>query len=131
DCSDDPYDPVIVTKAQVNFIQEEHTPIDIQELQEAEDREFILTFYVEGVVKFKGFIVPDGIQRSFQSPPFDFTVTATDGLKLLSGIPYQHNNLPGGRNPMNYFRQILFHNLGLALPIRWVNTLTNDNWPLE
>lgn len=131
ECSEDPYDPIVVTKARSTFIQEEHNPINIQELQEAEDRHFVLSFYVEGVLHFQGFVVPDGIQQIFQSAPYDVVINATDGLKLLSGIPYVHNNLPGGRNPMNYFRQILFHNLGLTLPIKWVNTLTNDAWPEE
>src|SRR5690606_28553218 len=87
--------------------------------------------YIEGDLKFRGFVVPDGIQQIFQAPPYDVVITATDGLSLLAGIVYTHANLPGGRNPMNYFRRILFHNLGNPLPIRWVNTLKNDAWPLE
>jgi hypothetical protein len=133
DCGDDPYEPIVNSKASINIHQEEHLPINISELQEADDRDFTVEFYINDVLNWKGFVIPDGIQQTFQSAPFDVNITATDGLMLLDGINYSHDNLDGGRCPINYFRRILFSesNLGLMLPIRWVCSLTNPAFPGE
>lgn len=133
DCPDDPYEPIVNSKAAISIWQTEDYPIDILELQQAQDREFGVEFYIEGVLKFKGFMIPDGIQQTFQSAPFELNINATDGLMMLDGMTYSHNNLEGGRCILNYFRQILFsqNNLELPLPIVWVNSLVNDRYPLE
>lgn len=134
DCaSDEPYEPIVNSKATISVYQTEDYPIDILELQEAEDREFGVEFYIEDVLKFKGFMIPDGIQRTFQSAPFELTINATDGLMLLDGLTYTHNNLTGDRCILNYLRQILFstNNLNLPLPIQWVLSITNDEYPTE
>lgn len=133
DVPDDPYEPIINSKATINIIQQETNLLDVDEIQDAQDRDFTVNFYIENVLKWTGFIDPDGLQKNFQAPPYDVQLTAVDGLMILDGIDYTHNNLTGGRVIINYFRQILFAtaNLGLPLPIRWVNTLINEEYPLE
>lgn len=131
DCGDDPYETIVNSKAEISVYQEENLPIDILELQNGQDREFKVNFYISGNIEFTGFIIPDGIQQYFKAAPFELNFTATDGLKLLSDIPYSHTELTGGRSIINYFRQILFANLGLPLPIRWANTLKNEAFLLE
>lgn len=131
DVSDDPYEPICNSKATITVQQQGQ--IDLLELQQSADKDFTLDFYIASVLKFKGFIISDGTQQMFQSPPFDFTITATDGLMLLDTTDYTHADLTGGRCILNYFRQILFAkaNLGLPLPIKWVNRLRNEAFPLE
>jgi len=133
DCGDDPYEPIINSKASINVFQTEGNPIDILELQQANDRDFVVEFSVDSELKWKGFLIPDGIQQTFQSAPFELNITATDGLKLLDTLDYTHNNLQGGRCILNYFRQILFatNNLGMPLPIRWSCAVTNPAFPGE
>lgn len=133
DASDDPYEPVIYTKAAIQLIQDDRYPIDIKELQQSSDRDFIVEFYIAGKLEFKGYIVPDGIQRTKQATPFDLSINAVCGLSLLDGIDYIHNNLTGGRNTINYLRQILFSpaNLGIDIPLRWACNLTNPAFPGE
>lgn len=133
DCDDNPYTTIVNTKANINVYQDEAGSIDILELQTAQDKDFSVVVKVNDVYQFYGYLIPDGIQQSFQAAPFELNLVATDGLMLLDSIPYTHNNLPGGRVIINYFRQILFNNpnLGLPLPIKWVNTLTNDAFPDE
>lgn len=133
DVDTDPYEPIVNTKASINVHQEENLPIDILELQQADDRDFRVSLYIKDAIQWTGFLIPDGIQQTFQSAPYDLNLTATDGLKLLNDIKYTHNNLDGGRCPINYFRQILFsaNNLGLPLPIRWVANVTNPAFPGE
>lgn len=132
DADDDPYEnPIVNSKASISLIQQ--GKIDIREIQEASDRDFIVSLFISGVLKWKGFLIPDGVQQLFQSEPFELNLTATDGLMLLDGIDYSHDNLQGGRCLVNYFRRILFasENLGLDLPLVWVSSLTNLEFPLE
>jgi hypothetical protein len=131
DIGDDPYEPICNSKAAISIIQEGQ--IDTEELKQAKDKDFTVDFYIEGEIKWKGYLIPDGIQSSFQSTPFDLSITATDGLMLLDGIDFITSNPEGGRCILNYYREILFKEslLGVPLPIRWVNTLTNDEFPDE
>lgn len=132
EASDDPYsDPIVNSKASVTLYNQGQ--IDIPELQQASDRDFSLELYIGNELKWKGFLITDGIQKSWASEPYYLDLTATDGLMLLDGIDYTHNNLEGGRCIINYFRQILFSssNLGIQLPLRWVSALTNEAFPLE
>lgn len=133
DCGDDPYEPIVNTKATLNVYQEEHAPIDVFELQTAKDREFSVTFTIAGQVKFKGWLNPDGLQQPYAGAPFALQLTATDGLMLLQDIPYIHNNLPGGQCIINYIRQILLapSNLGSDLPVQWYNKVVNMEYPGE
>lgn len=133
DCSDDPYDPIVNTKATINVYQTEDSLIDVFELQVSQDREYAVEFTVDGSVKFKGWLNADGLQQPYIGAPFPLQLTAIDGLALLSDIPYTHNNLPGGRCIINYIRQLLLGvpNLGSDLTIRWYNNLVNLQYPTE
>lgn len=118
-------DPIVSLNARITLYNQ-NGEIDIEELQLSSDKDVVITVYRESSIKFKGYMIPDGIERRFAAYPYTIELNATDGLKLLETLPYTHNNLPaptGGaiRIPLNYFRQILFSNLnlGLPLPIRW------------
>jgi hypothetical protein len=132
--SEDPYEPIITTKATINILQSELLPeVDVFELQVSEDREFSVTYTINDEVRFTGWINPDGLQRPLVGSESELALTATDGLQLLNDIPYIHNNLDGGRNIINYFRQILLAipNLNSSLPIRWYNKLVNSEYFYE
>lgn len=134
---DDPFDnPLLNSKATFRIYNQGQ--IDVLELQNAQDTDFKAAVYRNSVLKWVGYIIPDGIQQPFAGTPYDLTITATDGLKLMSGRPYQHNNLdaPAGgvpRCPLNFLRQALFDtdNLGIMLPIRWYIGLECDAYPGE
>lgn len=131
DQSEDLYEPICSSKASISIFQEGQ--IDILQIQQSNDVDMKIRFYVDGVLKWRGFLVPDGVQQMFEATPYELNLTATDGLRMLDTIDYNHEDLAGGKCLLNYFRQILFanENLGLPLPIRWVNTLTNEEYPLE
>lgn len=91
---------------------------------------FVFKNVITGEIKWQGFLIPDGIQQTFQAPPYNIQFSCTDGLELLEKMPYSHNNLPGTtsdptRCPMNYIRNILYsiNNLNVKLPIHWTNTI--------
>lgn len=132
EASDDPYeDPIVNSKAVLSLFQQGQ--VDVKELQNAADRDFTVELYIGNALKWKGFLITDGIQKERSSAAEDLNLTATDGLMLLDGVDYTHNNLDGGRCIINYFRQILFSssNLGIELPLRWVSALKNEAFPFE
>lgn len=134
DCGDggeDIYEPIVNSKAEISLWQTVGSPVDITELQNADDRDFVAELYIQNSLKWKGFIVPDGIKQIFQQEPYQINLIATDGIKLMDGIDYTPASLDGGALIINYYRQILFAsaNLGLNLPIRWVSSLTNPEFP--
>lgn len=124
----DIYEPLANSKASISVYQQEDTLIDILELQTANDRDFIVEWFFNGSLKWSGFLVPEGIVQTFMPMPFVLNLNATDGLMLMSGIPYTHEDLTGGKTIINYFRHILFTKLGINIPLRWISTLSNDGF---
>ncbi len=123
---DDPFDnPVVASKANMQLINQGE--LDMDELQNAGDRDFVVEVYRDNVLKWKGYLVTDNIQQPLLSTPYVVQLSAIDGLNMLEGITYTHNNLItesigiANRAPLNFLRQCLFapSNLGLMLPIRW------------
>lgn len=126
DTTDDPFACYKSSTLTMNLIQEGQ--IDIGQLQIAQDRDYIVRQYLNDVLKWQGFLVPDGISYPLLSNPNNVTLTAICGLTMLADIPYVHTDLQGTTStidycPMNYIRDILFLNLGSYLPIRWTNLL--------
>lgn len=136
---DDPYEPLVHSKANIKIYNQGQ--IDILELQEAQDRDFVVEVFRSGELYWKGFVIPDGITQTFQSPPYDVTISATDGLSLLEGIPYTGllgSPMPDGsgqKSPLAFFRNVFSDVtptetlLGNNLPIRWVNGLECTAFP--
>lgn len=127
----DKYDPIIESKAEINLIQQGQ--IDIAELQTSADFDFRVRYFESGNLEWEGFIIPDGIQDSYQATPYILSITATDGLNWLKGKEFRYS-FGGQRNYLLYLRQI-FHWQGLSgglqteMPIRWVCTLENLEYP--
>lgn len=128
---DDPFDnPVVTSKATIQLINQGE--VDMDELQLAGDRDFVVEVYRNGLLRWKGYLITDNIQQPYLSTPYVVQLSAIDGLNMLEGIEFSIANLPapsGGaiRCPLNWLRLCLFRdqNLGLPLPIRWVIDLEN------
>lgn len=120
---DNPF--TVVFKSTLSIAVYNQDNIDINELQNAQDKDFKVSLYEGASLKWIGYLLTEGIQRQLLSAPTVVNLSATDGLSMLNDIDYAHADLTGGRCPINYFRQILFAtvNLGLPLPIRWTNSL--------
>lgn len=124
--TDDPFDtPVVSSKANIQLINQGE--VDMDELQFAGDRDFVVEVYRGGLLRWKGYLITDNIQQPYLSTPYVVQLSAIDGLNMLEGIEFSIANLPapsGGaiRCPLNWLRLCLFRtqNLGLPLPIRWV-----------
>jgi hypothetical protein len=134
DTTDDPFSVYKSSTLTLNVIQEGQ--INIDELQDAQDTDFLVRVFRNDSLYWQGFLVPEGIQYPLLSNPVNFTFTAICGLTMLADIPYSNVDLEGttiaiSRCPMNYFRNILFTLLGNIAPIRWTNLLVNPAFDLE
>lgn len=126
DNTDDPFACYKSSTLTMNIIQQGQ--INIGEFQVAQDRDFIVRMYRNGILYWQGFLVPDGISYPLLSNPTNVKLTAICGLTMLTDIPYVHTDLQGTTAnisfcPMNYIRDILFLNLGSLLPVSWTNLL--------
>lgn len=120
--TDDPFSVFIKSTLNINIYNE--GKIDINELQQSQDREWKIKVYRSGNLYWSGFLLNESIQYPVLSAPTTLTLSATCGLSLLDDLDYSDTGFPlYSRTPLNYFRQILFNNLGITLPIRWTNTL--------
>lgn len=125
--TDDPFSELINSTLTINIY--DANQIDVNELRHAQDTDFTVSLLRNGNVYWTGFLITDGISQPLQSKPYALSLQATDGLSMLTDIPYTHKDLPGGRTPINYIRQILFNKLGIILPIRWTNNLQCTAFP--
>lgn len=134
---DDPYAVIIPCSVAIGLYSDGQ--IDVEELQLANDRDFKVNVYCNDQLKFTGFVVPDRIQKVLQSPPFEVTFTAIDGLSLLDGIDFKGlRGDPMGEgisnlSPLAFIREVLFHNqyLGLRLPITWASSVICTAYPSD
>src|SRR5690606_20899767 len=105
---DDIWDNPVINTTLTSEIYNEGQ-VDVMELQLIEDRQAIVTLTRNGLLKFKGFLISDGMQgQTGNYVPYNTRLTATSGLNLLSGIPYSGFGAElGQRTPLNFFRRIL------------------------
>lgn len=126
DAVDDPFSTLIKSTIDISVYNEGQ--MDLNELQQAQDRDWKVKLYRVGILYWSGFLTTESIQYPLLTVPNSIQLSAICGLSMLDAMPYVPADLPGttsaiSRCPMNYFRQILFGNLGITLPIRWTNSL--------
>lgn len=124
---------LIASNAALNVYQQDGN-IDVEELQLLGDRDALMLYYEGDVLKWKGFVVSDGLQQPFNGAVESVTIQAVDGLKLLEGVNTTSPNTTAtgtpNRAPINYFRDLLWNRLGNELPIRFVlNSLECTAYP--
>lgn len=136
--NDDPYAPIINSKAQIQFYNR-GGEVDVQELQHLTDMEGRLYVYRDTELWWTGYITADGIQRMLQPNPYPITINATDGLALLKDVTFDFTGdwrLPvpaSSYAPIGIIRYILngAGNLNMPLPLRFQSdvesVLYNDN----
>lgn len=126
---------VIPTTANINLYTD---LIDVEELQQANDKEWRVIVSVDGTFDFHGYIVPDGIQKTLKGAGNIVRLNATCGLALLNGIKLQESDdwgliyIDGNQAhencPMNFIRQLLESPsyVGHYIPIEWYTSIRYD-----
>ena len=83
---------------------------------------FLVELEVESTVVWRGFITPELYSSPWIDPPYDVTLTATDGLGELK----MHTFPAFGQQSLEALFSTLLEATGLNLPIKMVSTLEND-----
>lgn len=121
---DDIWDNPVINTSLTSEIYNEGQ-VDVMELQLIEDRQATVTLTRNGLLKFKGFLISDGMQGQMGNyVPYNTRLTATSGLNLLSGIPYSFYGT--NSTPRDVFNRILrgIDGLFIQIPIRWTPTVS-------
>ncbi|MBR4756008.1 MAG: hypothetical protein IK076_03620, partial [Bacteroidales bacterium] len=84
---------------------------------------FLVELAVNGTVTWRGFITPELYSAPWIDPPYDVTITATDGLGELK----MHTFPALGRQSLEALFSTLLGATGLNLPIKMISTLENDS----
>lgn len=107
--------------------------IDVDEIQQSNDKDWMMSVSINGLLKFRGFIIPDGVQKTLRGAGNVVTLNATCGLSLLEGNDFSISNqyLPiivngqtsQQRVALNYIRECLKDN---SLPYQWSCSIINE-----
>ena len=126
---------VVPTTANINLYTD---LIDVEELQQANDKEWTTRVTVDGDDDFIGYLVPDGIQKTLKGAGNVVRLNATCGLSLLQGQKYSYpsgvwtvdvgGNVSVNLAPMSFIRHLLA-GVGTNLPICWSTSIRYDVEP--
>ena len=113
--------------------------IDVDELQQANDKSWRVFVTVDGVTDFSGYIIPDGIQKTLKGAGNIVRINATCGLSMMKGIVFEWLGANWGSVtvngvqsaiacPMNFIRMILEGSryVNQSLPIQWSTSIKYD-----
>lgn len=126
---------VIPTTANINVYS---SLIDVDEIQQSNDKDWRCVITFESVVKFEGYLIPDGVQRQRKGAGSVVKLNATCGLALMKGNKFNWGGnwglvTVGSKTgvvlaPINFLRQIVGRsvNIGSKLPIRWSTSVKYD-----
>jgi hypothetical protein len=64
----------------------------LADLYTENEREFLVQIYRNGIIIWRGFIIPDGCQEQFMFTPYPISVNAVDTLGLLKNLSYVQND---------------------------------------
>ena len=114
----------IITTASADINVYNQGQIDLIELLGFADKDCLVTVYRNNEIKFKGYLIVDGMYIDYQTVPHPVQLRSICGLNMLDGMRYAPFGAElGDRCPLNYFRRILVQQLGIDLPIRWSTSL--------
>lgn len=83
---DNKLSPLRGSQATMQFVTDDN--FKLSDLYTDQEMKFIVTVYKDSVVKWKGFVIPDGCSEPFIDPPYPVTVKAIDGIGVLKNIPF-------------------------------------------
>lgn len=106
------FEPIRPSKATVALVFGTGNGVDFEDLWTADEREFKIEHYVNSVLVWTGFVIPNGFGYEFSGGLYYASLEAADGLSLLEDIPFTY--APGE----TYGTQDLTYNDGFLFP--WV-----------
>jgi len=90
---DDKFAPFRPLECKLSFISDEN--FLLQEFYTSDERAFRVSVVTEGMLQFRGYIIPGSCREPFSAPPYEVTISATDALGGLKSSTYP---VPVGSN---------------------------------
>lgn len=117
------FEPIIATTLEMNL--EASLEMDLSDLYFEDERHFKVEVLRNDEVEFLGFILPDGIWKSFVADKWMLKIKASDGLSSLKNTSFAQDIASIDGNPLTFFGRmtafqiinICLNKSGLKLPI--------------
>lgn len=85
--------------------------IDFEEFWTADEREFKVMHYVDSVLEWSGFVIPNGFSYELRGGLYYASIQASDGLSTLQSLDFMNDN-----TGLNYGQEDLTYNNGFKFP---------------
>ena len=95
---------------------------EFADLYTSDPYKFYVTVTVDEEIIWRGFITPELYSAPWIDPPYDVTITATDGLGELK----MHSFQKLGRQTLEAFLSTLLGATGLAMPLKFISTMASN-----
>ena len=97
---------------------------EFADLYTSDPYKFYVTVTVDGTTTWRGFITPELYSAPWIDPPYDVTLTATDGLGELK----MHTYARLGRQTLEALLSTMLGATGLSMPLKFVSTLEGQGY---
>lgn len=126
----DLFEPIIATNLDINL--EASLEMDLSDLYFEDERHFKVEVLRNNEIEFLGFILPDGIWKSFVADKWVLKLKATDGLASLKNTSFAQNIASIDGNPLNFYgRMTALQIIDICLKKTGLNLNTNTICYLE
>ena len=100
--SDFKFEPIRPSSASINLVL--GNGLEFDEIWTADERKYKIEHYINNILDWTGFVVPNGYSHNFTGGLYYATLEATDGLGLLEGVVFRDSNtgLPYGNTDLTY-----------------------------
>lgn len=125
----DKFDTILACQAKVSLTLYPENPTTFVDLIVSFPDEWKMIAYDDNQVVFVGFLTPGEGRADFQDKPYDLTLSAVDGLRLLKGTPLTKDNgenFTGVNLIIDYVLAIL-NKTGLDLNLRLFSSIVEES----
>lgn len=127
--SDFKFEPIRPSKGVVSLVFGTGNGVDFEELWTADEREFKVEHYINSVLDWVGYIVPNGFAYEFSGGVYYAQIDAADGLSLLEKIAFANTDgEPYGTQDLTYNNGFEFPFILIATEILRKLELDLDTW---
>ena len=110
--SDFKFEPIRPSQGVCSIVFGDGTGADLDELWTADERKFKVEHFIDSVLDWTGYVIPNGFQYNLKGGLYPGQLVATDGLSTLENLPFLYNDGDA------YGTQDLTYNNGFEFP--WV-----------
>lgn len=123
------FSPIRPSSAEIFLTFGTGNMVDFEEFWTADEREFKIEYFKQGIIQWLGFVIPDGFEHEYKGGVYYAQIKANDGLSTLENIPFSLNGLPYGiQTPLTYNTGFMFPFILIATEILRKLDLDINTW---